>query len=318
MAGKVLVVEDDHTIRMLMRAVLEEHGHAVAEVCDGPTALELAQRERPDVVLLDLGLPGIDGFRVLEHLKSDPDLRSLPVIIVTAWDVTEFVTRALAAGAHDYVRKPFASLELAARVEAALRVKSLTDSLVDSQERLSELALHDPLTQLPNRRALEGDLADTLRGGDAVSVILADVDHFSAINNEHGHDTGDEALHGVARRLRGRARTADLVGRWGGEEFLVVLADTPLGGAGALAEDLRRALEEHPIAGLGVTASFGVAQHDGIESQGELVARADAALYEAKRNGRNAVRLSYSSGSSSSLAIAETGIATQSGRLFNS
>jgi diguanylate cyclase (GGDEF)-like protein len=318
MAGKVLVVEDDLTIRQLIRAVLTGHGHAVSEVGDGLAALEAAQRDRPDVVLLDIGLPGQDGFAVLAELKKDTDLHAIPVLMVTAWDDIERVSRALNGGAHDYVRKPFAATELAARVEAALRVKTTTDALADSRAQLTELALHDPLTGLSNRRALENALDRALQPMATASVILADIDRFSTINNEHGHDAGDAALRGIARRLRTRARASDIVGRWGGEEFLVLVSDTDLGGAGALAEDLRVGLAERPVAGLGVTASFGVAAYDGRESAAELVARADAALYEAKREGRNAVRLAQSSGWSSSLTIAATGIGTQSGRLLSS
>jgi diguanylate cyclase (GGDEF)-like protein len=300
---------------MLIRSVLSGRGHVVSEAADGVAALETARGERPDVVLLDLGLPGLDGFDVLAELRDDPALQTVPVVIVSAWDE---VARALDSGAHDYVRKPFAPAELAARVEAALRVKVTTDELAHSRAQLTELALHDPLTGLPNRRALEAALERALARRAAASVILADVDHFSAVNNEHGHDAGDAALRGVARRLRSRARASDIVGRWGGEEFLIVLSDTDLGGAGALAEDLRVTLAGRPVAGLALTASFGVAQRDGDVSPAELVALADTALYEAKRGGRNAVRLAQSKGSSRSRTIAATGIGTQSGRLLSS
>jgi diguanylate cyclase (GGDEF)-like protein len=299
MQAKILVVEDDPQIRMLIEAVLGANGHEVVGVGDGPSAVPTARRERPDVILLDVGLPGMDGFAVLGLLKDDEELRDVPVLMVTAWAEPELVARALDRGAHDYVRKPFGTAELAARVEAALRVKAATDTLFTDNERLSEEAGHDPLTALPNRRhieeVLERQIQAQRRVGRPFSVVLVDVDRFSALNEEYGHEVGDDTLRAIAKRLRQRARVSDVLGRWGGEEFLVVVPGTELGGAGALAEDLRASLAERPVdagsAYVEVTASFGVAQSDGTERAEELVGRADAALYEAKNEGRNAVRL---------------------------
>jgi two-component system cell cycle response regulator len=299
MKGTVLIVEDDHTILRLVDAVLTGRGHQVVQVVDGPSALSTAQRVRPDAILLDIGLPGLDGFAVLTQLKEDPELRDVPVVMVTAWGEAEHVARALDRGAHDYVRKPFGNAELVARVEAALRVKELTDTLFADNQRLDGLARHDLVTALPNRRHLEEVLDRQAhacrRVGRTFSVALLDLDRFSTINADHGHEVGDLVLRGTGKRLRRRVRVSDVLGRWGGEEFLVVLPNTPLGGAGALAEDLRNELADQPLdtgeVMLPVTASFGVAEFDGTERPLELVARADAALYEAKRDGRNAVRL---------------------------
>ena len=312
MAGTVLVVEDDDTIRVLMREVLTQQGHRVLESSDGSDAVAIAQCERADVVLLDLGLPGRDGFCVLADLQRE--LPEVPVLIVTAWDDTPSMTRALDGGAHDYLRKPFPRTELVARVEAALRVKATTDALAGIQVQLVELAHLDPLTGLPNRRRLEIALGEAMTAGPA-AIILADVDHFSAINNADGHHAGDDALEAIARRLSAHVRGDAVVGRWGGEEFLVVLPGGTLGSAGALAEDLRQAVAAAPVAGYHVTISLGVAAKLGREPGAAMVARADAALYAAKRSGRNAV---YSSAWSSSLAMPATGMATQSGRLLSS
>jgi diguanylate cyclase (GGDEF)-like protein len=273
MEGKILVVEDDPAIRMLIEAVLAGNGHAVVTASDGPSAVPTARAERPDVILLDIGLPGMDGFGVLGLLKDDAELRDIPVLMVTAWAEPELVARALDHGAHDYLRKPFANVELAARVDAALRVKVQTDSLLSDQERLTALAGHDALTALPNRRhlteVLERQALAGRRVGRPFSVIVLDVDNFSAINETHGHEVGDEALRAVAKRLRLRARASDVIGRWGGEEFLVVSPGNGLGGAGALAEDLRVALAERPLDTgtemVALTASFGVAEFDRAE-----------------------------------------------------
>ncbi len=270
MQGKIVVVEDDPSIRQLLRAVLEAGGNEVIEVVDGPTAVPTIRDTMPDVVLLDIGLPGIDGFTVLGMLKDDDALRHIPVLMVTAWAEPVLVAKALDRGAHDYVRKPFDVAELSARVMAAIRVKRETDFLTGNNERLAEEATTDSLTSLPNRRhadeVLERQSMAARRTGRPFSVVMLDLDHFKSINDEFGHDVGDEVLRAAAKRLRQRARVSDVIARWGGEEFIVIVPGTDLGGAGALAEDLRLALSERPLdtplATLRVTASFGVAEFD--------------------------------------------------------
>jgi diguanylate cyclase (GGDEF)-like protein len=284
-----MVVEDDAGIRALYRAVLRMRGHEVVEVERGDEALLEARACNPDVVVLDLGLPGLDGLGVLAQLKADAVLRTVPVIVSTAWDDTATVTQALDGGAHDYVRKPFIPDELAARVDAAARLKTERDAL-------SQDASMDPLTGLPNRRSLTTELereqALARRGRPVFSVLLLDVDHFKSVNDERGHAAGDHVLGEIAQRLRRRARTSDVVGRWGGEEFLVIAPDTDGCGATILAEGLRTAVSETPITldsgPLRVTASVGVAawERDTVD---ELLGRADLALYEAKAAGRDQV-----------------------------
>ena len=284
-----MVVEDDAGIRALYRAVLRQRGHLVVEVERGDEALLEARACKPDVVVLDLGLPGLDGLGVLTQLKGDPHLRNVPVIVSTAWDDTSTVTQALDAGAHDYVRKPFIPDELAARVDAAIRLKTERDALTQD-------ASMDPLTRLPNRRSLTSELereqALARRGRPRFSVLLLDVDHFKGVNDDRGHAAGDRVLEEIALRLRRRARTSDVVGRWGGEEFLVIAPDTDVDGAQILADALRTAVSESPIplesGPLRVTASVGVAAWER-ETVDELLSRADLALYEAKAAGRDRV-----------------------------
>jgi diguanylate cyclase (GGDEF)-like protein len=285
----VMVVEDDPGIRALYRAFLAMAGHTVVEVERGDEALVEARACRPDVVVLDLGLPGLDGHGVLAQLKADPQLRTVPVIVSTAWDDTETVKRVFEGGAHDYVRKPFIPDELTARVDAAARLKA-------ERDELSADASLDPLTRLPNRRALAVELqrecALARRGRPPFSVLLLDVDHFKGVNDAYGHAIGDRVLEEIGARLHARARTSDVVGRWGGEEFLVVAPDTGVEGALALAEDLRRAISEAPIgtdaASVSVTASVGAAAWER-ETVDELLGRADDALYSAKSSGRDMV-----------------------------
>ncbi|MEA2170867.1 MAG: two-component system, cell cycle response regulator [Solirubrobacteraceae bacterium] len=298
MTGRVLVVEDDPAIRMLTKTVLEGRGYEVHEAADGPSALPTARDVRPDVILLDVGLPGMDGFGVLGLLKDGDDTRDIPVLMVTAWAEPDLIARALDNGAHDYVRKPFDIGELSARVDAAARIKARQDALSHSNERLAEIATVDLLTGIPNRfqmtENLRRQVASSRRSGRGFSLIMLDLDHFKAVNDSYGHKVGDEVLRAVADRLRDRVRGSDILGRWGGEEFIVLAPDTDLGGAGALAEDLRAGLAVCPLeledGTLAATASFGVAawDHEGFE---DLMARADGALYEAKAAGRDRVRL---------------------------
>ena len=284
-----MVVEDDAGIRALYRAVLRMRGHVVVEVERGDEALLEARACNPDVVVLDLGLPGLDGLGVLAQLKADAQLRTVPVIVSTAWDDTETVTQALGAGAHDYVKKPFVPDELAARVDAAVRLKAERDALTQD-------ASMDPLTGLPNRRSLTTELerehALARRGRPIFSVLLLDVDHFKAVNDQRGHAAGDQVLQEIGRRLRSRARTSDVVGRWGGEEFLIVAPDTDVSGAQILADGLRTALAEDPFlvesGPVRITASVGVAAWER-ETVDELLGRADDALYAAKSSGRDVV-----------------------------
>lgn len=290
MQGKIVVVEDDPSIRQLLRAVLEAAGHEVIEVVDGPTAVPTVREAMPDAVLLDIGLPGIDGFAVLGMLKDDEALRHIPVLMVTAWAEPVLVAKALDRGAHDYVRKPFDVAELSARVAAAVRVKRETDFLAGDNGAGAEQATTDPLTSLPSRRhidkVLERQATAARRTGRPFCVVLVDLDRFEAINGEFGRDVGDEVLRAAAKRLRQRAGVSDVIARWGDDEFVVVVPGTDLYGARARAESLRVALMERPLdtplATLRVTACFGVAQFERDGGTQELLESAEASLAEAK------------------------------------
>ena len=294
--GRVLLVEDDEAIRRLMAEVLSARGYVVDEVGDGLSALGAVLALRPDVVLLDIGLPGLDGFGVLAQLKDHAQTAQIPVVMVTAWAEPELVSKALDRGAHDYIRKPFDIAELGARVDAAARVKARQDALHCDNDRLAELAALDTLTALPNRRALDQELerqcAAAQRSMREFSVLMLDIDHFKAVNDTYGHGVGDALLRAIARRLAVRVRSTDTLGRWGGEEFMVVLPDTDGEGAARVAEDLRALLASRPLdtasAAVRITASIGVATSTG-ETAGELIERCDRALYDAKASGRDAV-----------------------------
>jgi diguanylate cyclase (GGDEF)-like protein len=292
----VLIVEDSAMIRALLRTLLEERDYTVVEAVDGVEGVEQAREHMPDVVLMDVEMPRMDGYEALAAMKDEDALCSIPVVFLTARSEPNEMVAALENGGHDYLRKPFESPELLARVQAALRAKSLQDELRELNRALEVQALTDELTGLSNRRALDAQLTRAVaaagRHQRPVAALMVDVDHFKAINDTFGHHAGDSVLGAVAARLAGRTRAEDTLGRWGGEEFLLITGETDTDGAARLAEDLRAAICSSPIDILDqvieITASVGWALWDG-DTEEELVRRADRALYLAKENGRNRV-----------------------------
>jgi two-component system, cell cycle response regulator len=293
----ILVAEDSRVVRAILREPLSAHGYRVLEAADGEQALACCLRDRPDMVLLDVEMPVLDGHQVLARIKQRPELADVPVVFLTARATTEDVVQGLRLGAHDYLRKPFEASELLARVSAALRVKALQDELRRRNLELDRMSRTDALTGLYNRRHLEERLGELVslarRHGEDLGAALVDLDHFKAVNDTAGHPAGDAVLQVTADRLRNSLRAEDVLGRWGGEEFLVLLPRTDAAGARLVAERMRQALAGQPIplpdgGEVKVTASIGVAAgtDDGVAG---LVDRADAALYEAKAAGRDRV-----------------------------
>ena len=233
----VLVAEGSDTVRATLLRQLSERGYDVAVAADGEAALARVAERRPDAVLLDHELPGLNGMEVLDRLRADDTLAAVPVIMLTHDSDRAELVGALHRGAHDYLVKPFDPAELDARVTAALRVKALHDALLDANRRLAAQALTDDLTGLPNRRAgaleLERAVALAVRHGHALAVARVDVDHFKRINDTYGHAAGDQVLTEVARRLAAAVRGGDGVARWGGDEFVAILPDTDREGRAA-------------------------------------------------------------------------------------
>jgi diguanylate cyclase (GGDEF)-like protein len=292
----ILVADDSLVIRSVLRKQLQEHGHVVIEAIDGEDALQSIRDETPDVVLLDVEMPKLNGHQVLAELQSHPATAHIPVVFLTARATTADVVEGLRLGAHDYLRKPFEPAELLARVSAALRVKRLQDELRVRNVELEAASRTDALTGLPNRRHLQEHLAAAAsacrRHGGDVAVLMVDVDHFKRVNDRLGHAGGDHVLRRIALCLATACRAEDVAGRWGGEEFLVVSPGSSANGATALAERIRAAAEAESIDVEGaervkVTVSVGVAS--GCGDVDAIVRSADAALYEAKETGRNRV-----------------------------
>jgi diguanylate cyclase (GGDEF)-like protein len=292
----VLVADDSVVVRSLLRRQLEEHDYRVVEALDGEDALRVCREERPDVVLLDVEMPKLDGHGVLEAMQFDPLLAGIPVVFCTGRTTTEDVVEGLRLGAHDYLRKPFEVPELVARVSAAVRVKILQDELRERNAELDEMSRVDVLTGLANRRHLQEHLVAAVSAaqhqGSPLAVLMLDVDRFKSINDTRGHEVGDQVLMGIAARLAAACRAEDIAGRWGGEEFLVVAPCTDRDAAMALAGRVRSLIADEAISIHGggpvaVTASVGVVS--GSDDLATMLRRADAALYAAKEAGRNHV-----------------------------
>jgi two-component system cell cycle response regulator len=297
--GTVLIADDSLVIRAVVRNGLEEEGYRVIEADDGLAALEQCRQDPPDVVLLDIEMPGLDGYQVLSELKRDDELKTIPVVFLTSRAGMDDMVAGLRRGAHDYLKKPFETAELLARVASALHVKKLQNELQRRNAELDRMSRTDGLTGLYNRWHLDQELArlhnDAVRHGDPLCVLLLDLDHFKQVNDVYGHAAGDLVLRAFADRMLGELRAGDIAGRWGGEEFLVILPRTEIDGALDAAERIRLTIGREPVAAAGedikVTVSGGCALGPGA-SPDALVHLADRCLYQAKLAGRNQVAAS--------------------------
>ena len=289
---KILIIDDSPDALAVAKARLAHEGHEILCADGGKEGLEAAGRENPDLILLDVDMPDLNGFDVCRRLKADAELCMVPVIFLSGSGGQEEKVKGLNIGAMDFVTKPFDAFELRARVNAALRTKHMQDLLIKH-------AKIDPLTGLRNRRALDERLAQEWsrlsRHGGRLSVIMADIDHFKNVNDRFGHPVGDEVLRQVARLLAEGCRDTDMPARYGGEEFVVVAPETAAQAATDFAERLRASICSAPLEVHGqaikVTASFGVANNEGLDSPVKLIQAADEALYRAKEAGRNCVKI---------------------------
>ena len=289
---KVMVVDDEDEIRKSISIYneIEETDYEMVCYPSGDAALEAFDRENPDLVILDWIMPGRNGIETLKEIKAKRP--GLPVIMLTAKDELEDKVTGLDAGADDYVPKPFNLEELFARVRSMLRIKDL-------QDKLEALSTTDELTGLNNRRELnrlfELEFQRARRYGLPISCLMIDIDHFKKFNDTHGHRFGDKVLAKVAAIMEETSRDSDIVGRYGGEEFLAVLPHTGARSARACADKIRSAVEAHVFkrgrSEVRVTVSIGVCTMSrGAEGHThDLVSSADGALYKAKERGRNRV-----------------------------
>jgi diguanylate cyclase (GGDEF)-like protein len=291
----VLIVDDEPmNIEILYEALGAEH--EILFATNGQEALSIASSELPDLILLDVVLPDLDGYQICTQLKSDSKTRDIPVIFITAMDLEEDETKGLDAGAIDYLSKPIRSPIVRARVRNHLELKRHRDYL-------GKLSSTDGLTGVANRRwfdeQLEREWRRARREHSSLSLLLMDIDFFKAYNDHYGHLAGDDGLRQIAQRLsKCTRRPGDLVARYGGEEFVCLLPDTDAEGALRVANLLREEVEGlniphgySPVADH-VTLSIGVSTLVPVVGQPplDLIRRADELLYAAKQNGRNQVR----------------------------
>ncbi len=297
---RVLIVDDDNAQLLLLQEALSSENLEIILASDARKTFEAIYRQIPDLIILDIGLSGEDGFDILRSIRVEPSYDTVPVVIYSASHDIDSKTQALDLGAVEFLEKPLHTRELAAHVRAVLRFKLKQDQIFEEYKRLSELSLTDPLTGAYNRRALDtflkSRLSESSRHGIPVSCIMFDIDHFKNVNDSHGHHVGDIVLKGISELVRGLCRQEDALIRYGGEEYLVILFHTPREGAEIFGERVRECVAEHDFKSgdleIKITISGGIASQpeDDLPVDPEaMIKLADQRLYTAKRNGRDQV-----------------------------
>lgn len=303
-ASMILVADDEPLNLALMKRRLEWESYRVITARDGREAVARAREALPDLIILDVMMPVMDGLQACRILKDEAQTHDIPVIFISALDDTETKVSGLTLGANDYISKPFRVEELLARVEVAIRLKRERDELRESAEEARrraeaarEMSMTDALTGLLNRyglqRSLQHEQSEARRYNRPLCCLLIDIDNFKGINDTYGHAAGDTALMQLARVLTEAVRGSDVVCRYGGEEFLVLAPETQLDGALALGEKIRLMTAAQLFGdtqrAFRLTLSVGAAELSAQESANDMIARADSALYHAKQEGRNRV-----------------------------
>lgn len=300
---KILVAEDDPVSRRILEAFLKKWGYQMASVANGAEAWELLERDdAPRIAILDWMMPQLEGVEICRRIRARPDRAYTYLILLTARAQKQQLLDGLKAGADDYVFKPFDAEELRARLQVGERILRVQDELIAARDALHFQATHDLLTGVASRGAtmefLTRELARSFRERKTLGLVLADIDNFKRINDEHGHLAGDVVLQELANRMLSCTRSYDCIGRYGGEEFLIVFPSSTLDGTVRQAERIRKSIECATVkaieAAIVVTASFGVVTSDSgrLNEASELIRAADAALYRAKELGRNRVEAS--------------------------
>lgn len=309
--GNILIVDDTPNNLSVLRQILTKHGHLVRPALNGHIALSAVQADLPDLILLDIIMPDMDGYEVCKALKTDEKTRDIPVIFISALNDLGDKVRAFEEGGVDYISKPFHAEEVMARVNTHLVLRAQQKALVVQNEQLKEknaliqrqaeelkeLASIDFLTGLSNRREFLRNFQQEeirfKRTQRHFSIIMIDIDHFKKINDRFGHDCGDMVLKGVAKTIKQSLRDQDIVARWGGEEFICLLPETDMYGACNAAEKMRQGLasttHDCTTGRVSVTATFGVSLYDGNSTLEACINLADKALYKGKQEGRNLV-----------------------------
>lgn len=296
-AEKILIAEDDPVSQRMLQSFLTKWGYEIIAVSSGTEALRILEGpDAPPLAVLDWMMPGMEGPEICREIRKDPERPYTYVLLLTARTQKEDLLKGLEAGADDYLTKPFDVQELRARLHVGRRILDLQHHLLAATDELRFRASHDMLTGIPNRgtilEAVNRERARQIRDGGSFGVILADLDHFKAVNDNHGHLAGDIVLKEAACRMRACVRSYDSVGRYGGEEFLIVVPTGDGNSTAAVAERVREAISEKPVmtesGPISVTASLGIAVSIDRDAK-EVLRSADEALYCAKARGRNRV-----------------------------
>ncbi|MFD0918051.1 PleD family two-component system response regulator [Pseudahrensia aquimaris] len=299
--GRILVVDErQFSFKNLVKPL--EREHTVDVVTVPQEALFRAAENEYDLIIVSLALEELDPLRLCSQLRSLDRTRNTPVLVVANEGDDSIVIRAIDLGVNDYISRPLDKSELLARARTQVRRKRLNNRLRDNMQATMELAVRDSLTGMNNRRYFDTHMESLFNqasvGGRPLSLILVDIDHFKAVNDTHGHQTGDDVLRLFAQRLVKSVRSRDLACRYGGEEFMIAMPDTDSELAMVVAERMRREIEGQPLGvrngemHVSITMSAGIASIQGPDDTIEqMVARADKALYEAKKSGRNQVQL---------------------------
>lgn len=299
---KILIADDSIVSRHLLEATLRKWGYEVMVACDGAEALELLQREdAPALIILDWMMPGMTGVEVCRRIRQRDSEPYTYILLLTSKSQKEDLIEGMDAGADDYITKPFDQNELQVRLRAGTRLVDLQSQLLKAREDLRDQATRDSLTRLWNRSSILGELDRELSRSERevrpLGVVIVDLDHFKNINDTYGHLAGDAVLREAARRMQNGIRPYDSIGRYGGEEFLILFPGCGEQENFMLADRLRKQLAQAEMSvndsSLRVTASFGVVT--ALPSQGwtqeALIRKADEALYTAKKSGRNRVEI---------------------------
>jgi len=299
----ILIIDDDSSSREEVKRILNTTGlfDEFHEASDGVEGFKILLNKNVDIILCDIEMPGIDGIKFLSMKRARPEFNHIPVLMLTGITEVKLKVQTLEMGANDYVTKPFDPAELIARVRVHSKLKRLQDELREKNRKLEELSNTDDLTKLYNRRyfmeVFELEFQRAKRYGSYLSFIMMDIDNFKDFNDTYGHLLGDEILLEVARILKKNLRVNDQIGRYGGEEFALMMPETDLKGAMVVAERHRKQVEDFTLhkgnEKLKITISLGVATYPDprVEKLDDLIKLADDALLEAKSGGRNRIQV---------------------------
>lgn len=295
---RIFIAEDDRTSRSILTAIMKKWGYDPVVAADGAEAWEILRRsDAPRLMLLDWNMPGMDGLELCRLIRGEESPNPPYVIMLTGKGEKSDIVQGLDAGANDYICKPYDNDELKARISVGKRMLELQAALLEARDTMEHQAMHDALTGIFNRRAvleaLEREISRARREGGRMSVGMLDIDHFKKINDTYGHQAGDDVLIGFARTVQRNLREYDIIGRYGGEEFLIISPGPHGEQMDVVFERVRTRVAETPIetaaGSISITVSIGTASGGGETPVDDLLRKADGALYRAKAEGRNRV-----------------------------